>query len=79
MWAMDARRAKGILKKDIVAQIGKRSCWVAFHPRLRGLRSGIQQILNAATLSVQRQFGLVYLMRLPVMEPELQNRAFDEA
>lgn len=79
MRAMVARRAKGMLKEDIAAQIGKRSSWVAFPLCLRGLRSGIQQILNAAPLSVQRQFGLVYLMRLPVMEPELQNRAFDEA
>ncbi|MFA6135178.1 MAG: recombinase family protein [Phycisphaerae bacterium] len=79
MEAMVAMRAKGMLKKDIAAKFGKKPSWVTYHLRLCGLRSGIQQKLKAAPLSVLGQFGLVYLMRLAVMEPELQEKTFDEA
>lgn len=79
MEAMVAMRAKGMLKKDIAAKFGKKPSWVTYHLRLCGLRSGIQQKLKAAPLSVLDHFGLVYLMRLARMEPELQEKTFDEA
>jgi len=79
MEAMVAMRTKGMLKKDIAETFGKKPSWVTYHLRLCGLRPGIQLKLKAAPLSVLGQFGLVYLMRLAVMEPELQETRFDEA
>lgn len=79
MEAMVAMRAKGMLKKDIAAKFGKEPPWVTYHLRLRDLQPGIQQKLKSAPLSVLRHFGLVYLMNLAAMEPELQEMAFDEA
>ena len=82
LWRLDAMvamRAKGMLKKDIAAQFGKAASWVTYHLRLRGLRAGIQQKLKTAPLSVLKHFGLVFLMNLAAMEPELQEKAFDQA
>jgi len=76
---MGAMWAEGMLKMDIAAKLGKKPSGVAFHLRVCGLRSAIQQKLESAPLSVMCQFGLVYLMSLAAMKPELQEKTYDGA
>lgn len=71
--------AEGMLKMDIAAKLGKKPSCAAFHLRVCGLRSAIQQKLEPVPLSVMGQFGLVYLMSLAGVNPELQEKTYDGA